>query len=185
MRNQRRSPIKPTSKSWWILEGDWGGQIYATIPTHLTGFSEQSLRKLLHTVDQKSWACNKGQGTFLSIEEGMVGSFSVHNMGARLEKGIWINPEFNPGSFVHFLIQSSMASAVCHKCKKREPLIDAASHDTESFLNLIFQGKTVEIRQEEIPVGWFAKRVKVNQSRMVVTRFYCSEHIPTLAHQAS
>lgn len=45
-----------------VMEGDWGGQIYLTVPVQLVITPEESVSRLLQELDKIAWACNEGSG---------------------------------------------------------------------------------------------------------------------------
>ena len=62
-RNKTR-PARKSPASWYVLEGDWGGQVYATVPTKLVRARDAKtrLRTALRMLDQVCWPCNEGGG---------------------------------------------------------------------------------------------------------------------------
>ncbi len=102
---------------WLVLEGDWGGQIYLTVPWRLVG-PRPRIGTLLAELDCLAWACNQGQGaaaglyepklvlrdmlrdadvpeeTRRELEEWLRASVSGGMGGGRLEQGLWLHDEF-------------------------------------------------------------------------------------------
>jgi len=49
---------------WFGVEGDWGGELLATIPSHLIAHStRKNVDAFVKALDQIAWACNEGQGS--------------------------------------------------------------------------------------------------------------------------
>jgi len=51
----------PSWPYWLVLEGDWGGQIYLTVPWSQVG-PKARIEQLLEELDKKAWDCNRGEG---------------------------------------------------------------------------------------------------------------------------
>ena len=50
-------------QNWWlVMEGDWGGQLYLTVPLTRLG-PKANPEQLLLELDKKAWECNEGDGT--------------------------------------------------------------------------------------------------------------------------
>jgi hypothetical protein len=89
----------PEADPWLVLEGDWGGQIYLTIPWRLVGH-DALVGALLHWLDWLAWECNEGDGARASLydptrhgddpEEGIDGGMG----GGELRDGLWLHDEF-------------------------------------------------------------------------------------------
>lgn len=89
----------PEADPWLVLEGDWGGQIYLTIPWRLVG-QDALVGALLHWLDWLAWECNEGDGARASLydpaehgedpEEGIAGGMG----GGALDDGLWLHDEF-------------------------------------------------------------------------------------------
>lgn len=99
----------PFDTNFVIAEGDWGGQIYFTIPKNLIHKDAQVI-ELTVFVDKHEWNCNEGSGfnvyemnprsDFLeygkeipdypwnSVSGGMGG-------GELIEDGVWIHPDIS------------------------------------------------------------------------------------------
>lgn len=118
LRNKTRPRIarKPACQ-WYVLEGDWSGQVYATVPTSLV--QGRNARKRIWTalrlMDRLGWGCNDGQGTDLlldsqtptemttndwSLQETFVRGWKLAGRtfggvgGGRLVHGdLWLHPE--------------------------------------------------------------------------------------------
>lgn len=85
-------------KLWVVLEGDWGGQIYLTVPVKLIG-ADSHLEDLLAELDRQAWGCNNGDGQGIRVstaeetEDGAVGGGM--GGGLILPNEIWTHEEFN------------------------------------------------------------------------------------------
>ncbi len=71
LRNKTRPRIarKPACQ-WYVLEGDWSGQVYATVPKNLVPgrYAETRLWNALRLMDRLCWECNDGGGTSLLLD---------------------------------------------------------------------------------------------------------------------
>ena len=82
-----------------VLEGDWGGTVYATIPLRLTSLDAEGLRALSIRLEQVFWDCNisaddpeGGSGCYIIVAkpgQGVLGGMG----GGRVEDGVWIHPD--------------------------------------------------------------------------------------------
>lgn len=92
-------PIDPTANYWLVLEGDWGGQIYLTIPWRLVGPDAQ-IDLLLTELDERAWGCNDGGGASAYLctanEPGVSFADKVDGGmgGAPLTADLWLAGEF-------------------------------------------------------------------------------------------
>ncbi len=82
-----------------ILEGDWGGQIYATCPAKRVRCSEQQLSQLLTDLNRIAWPGNEkhgdNDGSAIHYEPRPVGSGVSGGMGGgRVVDGVWVHEEF-------------------------------------------------------------------------------------------
>jgi hypothetical protein len=77
-----------------VLEGDWGGQIYMSVPTRMIG-SKADVPALLKMFDGQEWACNEGSGAgaylLPSNQKGVCGGMG----GGDLTEELWIHPDVN------------------------------------------------------------------------------------------
>ena len=88
--------------TWLVFEGDWGGQIYLTVPSHLVG-EEAHVSELLMKLDAFAWDCNEGDGCSTyeydpasfggTAEDGVSGGMG----GGELRDGLWLHEEFRNG----------------------------------------------------------------------------------------
>ena len=86
---------------WLVLEGDWGGQIYLTVPWNLLG-EDAKVLPLLKGLDREAWACNDGDGRqaylYSPRERGQRTRGVAGGMGGgRLTDGIWLHHTFGYG----------------------------------------------------------------------------------------
>lgn len=79
-------------KRWLVLEGDWGGQIYLTVPWHLVG-KGANIISLLAQLDRLAWPSNEHDGVNVYLTDEMHG-VSGGMGGGKLEDGLWLHPEF-------------------------------------------------------------------------------------------
>lgn len=85
---------------WLVLEGDYGGQIYLTIPWQMIG-EKAEICTLLEKMDQLAWAGNEGEGASaylyapaeakLTKEDGVGGGMG----GGELHLDLWMHNEFH------------------------------------------------------------------------------------------
>ena len=76
---------------WLVLEGDYGGQIYLTLPWRLVRKGAK-IARLLCELDQFAWECNGGDGTDVHVVDGDCNWLDVD----MLKDGLWVHPEFEP-----------------------------------------------------------------------------------------
>jgi hypothetical protein len=76
-----------------ILQGDWGGQIYVTVPVSRVGCSHEQLAVLLRKLDQHEWECNEGDGAEMFFERLSPGAGVSGGMGGgAATDNVWIHP---------------------------------------------------------------------------------------------
>ncbi|MBT5338592.1 hypothetical protein HN858_04640 [Candidatus Falkowbacteria bacterium] len=88
------------NQTWLVMEGDWGGQIYLSVPIRYVGedVGEQQLQYLLSRIDRQAWSVNEGDGRSLYLrhtnkaESGVSGGMG----GGLLFDGLWLYGEFGP-----------------------------------------------------------------------------------------
>lgn len=79
-----------------ILQGDWGGQIYAVIPVQMIRCSTNTLQKLLLDLDNEAWSCNENEGASIYYERKPTGTGVAGGMGGGASTGqLWVHPEFD------------------------------------------------------------------------------------------
>jgi ribosomal protein L24E len=81
--------------SHFVLEGDWGGQVYLTIPITLT--TERKVRAALPIIDALEWETNEGEGAACytqdsDSEEGVWGGMG----GGLMTDGLWLHDSLLP-----------------------------------------------------------------------------------------
>jgi hypothetical protein len=94
-----------------VLEGDWGGTIYATIPLRLTDLDADGLKALALNLERIFWSCNidedspeGGAAAYLTLAkpgEGVLGGMG----GGCVVDGTWIHPDL--GDEARSLIQAA------------------------------------------------------------------------------
>lgn len=78
-----------------ILQGDWGGQIYAVIPARMIRCSQDTMQRLLLDLDTEAWSCNENEGASIYYEIKPVGTGVAGGMGGGASTGeLWVHPEF-------------------------------------------------------------------------------------------
>ena len=78
-----------------VFEGDYGGQILATIRMSYVKCSERALDLLLADLGALAWGCNDGQGEGLYYERIPVGGGVAGGMmGGCVVDGVWVHPAF-------------------------------------------------------------------------------------------
>ena len=87
---------KKYDNSYMMMEGDWGGQIYLSIPVKQVKCDYETLKKLLMELDKIAWDCNEGEGCDIYFErkesdEGIVGGMG----GGMATDCLWVHEEFN------------------------------------------------------------------------------------------
>jgi len=80
---------------WLVLEGDWGGQIYLTMPLRAGSISVHAdVPALLERLDKASWEFNGGLGATAAEHPGKVGDGVLGGMGGgALADGLWLHPK--------------------------------------------------------------------------------------------
>jgi len=89
------------SKKWLVLEGDWGGQIYLTIPPelvslYLSRYPLAAVSLLLQEIDRFAWGCNDDDGASAYIlepdaEDLEFGGIAGGMGGGRLTGSLWLH----------------------------------------------------------------------------------------------
>ncbi len=61
-------------QQWIVLEGDWGGQVYATIPVHLmpAWARRKRIRKALRRIDRLNWKQSDGTSVYVIQDFGPI-----------------------------------------------------------------------------------------------------------------
>ncbi len=79
-----------------ILQGDWGGQIYAVIPARMIRCTAEAIQQLLFDLDAEAWSCNENEGATIYYERKPAGTGVPGGMGGGASTGgLWIHPEFD------------------------------------------------------------------------------------------
>lgn len=82
--------------SYLVMEGDYGGQIYLSIPVHLIKCDKITINKLLLIIDDIQWNDEDGAGIYferLKIGENLTGGMG----GGKALNSIWVHE--NLGNF--------------------------------------------------------------------------------------
>lgn len=86
--------------TWLVFEGDWGGQMYLTVPVALVrNVDAKKFHALLKTLDAAAWSCNDGMGrSYYPYTPAEVGSDVSDGVpggmgGGKLLDGLWLHPE--------------------------------------------------------------------------------------------
>jgi hypothetical protein len=80
---------------WFVLEGDWGGQVYLTIPIAMT--TAERARQALRIIDALEWFCNDRQGASFYTQEGRPGDGVWGGMGGGLlAEDLWLHSDLKP-----------------------------------------------------------------------------------------
>lgn len=82
-----------------ILEGDWGGQIYLSVPVDKINCDIDDINKVLQLLDQIAWKINEGEGAsyyfakFNHVEDS--GIIPGGMKGGQYNDNLWLQEEFN------------------------------------------------------------------------------------------
>lgn len=68
MKIKNVSEINNFNDLYLILEGDWGGQIYLTLPLKLVKIDKRQIIDILFYLDNLAWPFNENQGCQFYIE---------------------------------------------------------------------------------------------------------------------
>ena len=84
-----------SKRNWYVLSGDWGGQIYMTIPINFV--SVYIAKAILHIIDAVEWGTNEGRGAELLIRDASEDMSILGGLGGgQLEpRCIWIHPQLH------------------------------------------------------------------------------------------
>ncbi|MEK6949770.1 MAG: hypothetical protein AABX34_06100 [Nanoarchaeota archaeon] len=87
---------KKYDDSYIIMEGDWGGQIYLSVPVNKIKCDYQTLKNLLDEIDRKEWECNKGDGSGIYFERKNAGKGITGGMGGGISTDdLWVHEDLN------------------------------------------------------------------------------------------
>ena len=84
----------PRRTVYLVLEGDWGGQIYLTVPFSKVGLNAK-LGELLQMLDKAAWSCNDEEGAGIALypvknlRRGVFGGMG----GGELTSSVWLHPD--------------------------------------------------------------------------------------------
>jgi hypothetical protein len=82
------------SDVWLVLEGNWGDQVYLTVPWKLLNDDPQAL-PLLKDLDREAWPSNNGEGRQAYLYSQSEGGSRLR--GAKLRDGLWLHRGFHAG----------------------------------------------------------------------------------------
>lgn len=87
---------------WVVIEGDWGGQLYMTIPRHMLPIELDidTLDIVARKLDKNQWSCNDGQGmSIVEVEQEMFDGKPLYRYDENIpymhpdipqELGMWV-----------------------------------------------------------------------------------------------
>lgn len=82
--------------SYVVADGDWGGQVYFTIPAAEVACSEERVRQLVREVDQVCWGGQEEGSLGVNFRSGTPGEGVVGGMGGGvLRGGLWVHDEIS------------------------------------------------------------------------------------------
>jgi len=85
---------KQYDDAYVIMEGDWGGQIYLSIPAKQIMCSYETLKSLLSEIDKHEWKHNDGEGIGIYFERKKAGEGISGGMGGGLAlEGLWVHDD--------------------------------------------------------------------------------------------
>ncbi len=115
--DRERFAVADASGYWLVLEGDWGGQIYLTVPLALVGPNAR-IFDLLQEIDKREWGCNEEDGAsalvyspeatldrmraygadedFIKEMRSDMGHYSGGCGGGELTDGLWLGCGIDP-----------------------------------------------------------------------------------------
>lgn len=80
--------------SYVVADGDWGGQVYFTIPASQIACDEERVRQLVREIDQVCWGGQEEGSLGVNYRSGLPGEDVVGGMGGGvLERGLWVHDE--------------------------------------------------------------------------------------------
>ncbi len=87
--------IESTEKEYWVLEGDYGGQVYLTIPKHYA--TQAKVAAALCIIDALEWDCNGSEGASYYRARGNIGDAVWGGMGGgQTAEGLWLHKDLLP-----------------------------------------------------------------------------------------
>ena len=80
--------------SYVVADGDWGGQVYFTIPAAQVACNEERLRRLVREIDLVCWGGQEEGSLGVNFRSGIPGEGVAGGMGGgALEGGLWVHDE--------------------------------------------------------------------------------------------
>jgi hypothetical protein len=85
---------KVVPQLYLVFGGDFGGQVYLTVPMSMVKASPEEGFELLKQIDRACWGCNDGEGQVVYTQRGQPGEHVGGGMGGGLLlEGLWRHPE--------------------------------------------------------------------------------------------
>lgn len=82
-------------QEYWVLEGDYGGQVYLSIPKK--GIGEEKVAAALCIIDALEWDCNGSEGAAYYCTQGRDGGGLWDGMGGgQVTNGLWLHDQLLP-----------------------------------------------------------------------------------------
>jgi hypothetical protein len=133
-----------------VLEGDWGGTIYATLPVDMLKRSLDIVTDLAMKLEERAWSCNidedsprGGSGAYLidaEVGDGVTGGMG----GGRVANGLWVNPSLSDPTIL--LIADTLGvnatnvdltkTPVCEYCEEVCTEAEAWSRDVDGTYHI-------------------------------------------------
>lgn len=90
--------VMRSAEEWLVFEGDWGGQIYLTVPRKLIGKNSQ-VKFLLRLLDRSAWGDNGGGSSMYYYRPADDKQFAFMGVcggmgGGMLTDEVWIHEDF-------------------------------------------------------------------------------------------
>jgi|TARA_Y100000310_G_C20261811_1_gene613974 hypothetical protein len=87
---------KKYDDSYMVMEGDWGGQIYLSIPVKKIKCNYNTLKNLLNEIDKKEWECNEGDGSGIYFERKNAGEGITGGIGGGVaSENLWVHEDLD------------------------------------------------------------------------------------------
>ncbi len=95
MRLRAIAEAQADPRSYVVIEGDWGGQVYLTCPAKLVLCDEMRLHELMIELNRLAWDEEDGEGGSVYYDQFDVGDLAFGGMGGGPITGeLWIHDEF-------------------------------------------------------------------------------------------
>jgi hypothetical protein len=135
-----------------VLEGDWGGTIYATLPVDYLKRNFEIVCELAAKLEQSSWGCNIDEdspsgGASAYLTDAEIGDGVLGGMGGGLvADGLWVHPSLSEaektlitetlGVQIAKDFQRRADSFTCDYCSKGCDDNKAWAQDNEGFYHI-------------------------------------------------